>query len=206
MSKTLSAKSCVPCRGGVPPLAGEEITRLLAEVPGWQVVGGHHLLKAYTFPDFAQALSFVNGAGAIAMWAQLQSNRQAFSRALGAEYRKPQLRNAGLLYGQLVHPSDTKTHAAQLPAMRRAEYIVADELGAAAVAGSALLLALFCGLAAALRWIIAPADARPPRLFIGWRRAIRVIAAGAVLPLLVYLAYAWLTPLGGRGNGSIDGS
>ena len=66
MSKTLSAKSCVPCRGGVPPLAGEEVTRLLSELPGWQVVGGHHLLKAYTFPDFAQALSFTNAIGAIA--------------------------------------------------------------------------------------------------------------------------------------------
>ena len=66
MSKILSAKSCVPCRGDVPPLAGEEIARLLKELPGWQVVGGHHLLKAYTFPDFVQALKFVNGAGAIA--------------------------------------------------------------------------------------------------------------------------------------------
>jgi 4a-hydroxytetrahydrobiopterin dehydratase len=66
MSKILAAKHCVPCRGGVPPLAGEEVTRLLSELPGWQVVGGHHLLKAYTFPDFAQALKFVNGAGAIA--------------------------------------------------------------------------------------------------------------------------------------------
>jgi 4a-hydroxytetrahydrobiopterin dehydratase len=66
MSKTLAAKSCIPCRGDVPPLGGEEITRLLAELPGWQSVGGHHLLKIYTFPDFAKALNFVNGAGAIA--------------------------------------------------------------------------------------------------------------------------------------------
>ncbi len=66
MSKVLSAKSCIPCRGDIPPLAADEASRLLSELPGWQVVGNHHLLKAYTFPDFVQALKFVNDAGAIA--------------------------------------------------------------------------------------------------------------------------------------------
>lgn len=33
------------------------------EVPGWQVVGGHHLLKSYAFPDFRGALDFVNRIG-----------------------------------------------------------------------------------------------------------------------------------------------
>ena len=33
---------------------------------GWQVVDGHHLWKAYTFPDFRTALDFVNKTGAIA--------------------------------------------------------------------------------------------------------------------------------------------
>ena len=66
MPNKLATKSCVPCRGDVPPLKDEEITRLLSDVPGWQVVAAHHLLKMYTFPDFAQALKFVNGVGAIA--------------------------------------------------------------------------------------------------------------------------------------------
>jgi 4a-hydroxytetrahydrobiopterin dehydratase len=39
---------------------------LKAEVSGWQVVDGHHLIKAYKFPDFRTALDFVNQAGAIA--------------------------------------------------------------------------------------------------------------------------------------------
>jgi 4a-hydroxytetrahydrobiopterin dehydratase len=63
---SLSDKHCVPCRGGVPPLAGEELERLQQQLPGWQVVGGHHLLKSFTFPDFRTALDFVNKAGAIA--------------------------------------------------------------------------------------------------------------------------------------------
>ena len=62
----LSEKHCVPCKGGVPPLQGEALEKLKSMVSGWQVVDGHHLLKAYTFPDFKTALDFVNQAGAIA--------------------------------------------------------------------------------------------------------------------------------------------
>jgi len=62
----LTQKSCVPCRGGVPPLKGEELARLQAELPGWLVVNEHHLQCSFTFPDFATALAFVNRAGAIA--------------------------------------------------------------------------------------------------------------------------------------------
>jgi len=63
---SLAEKHCVPCRGGVPPLEGEELVSLAAQVPGWQVVGEHHLEKTFSFPDFKSALDFVNRAGAIA--------------------------------------------------------------------------------------------------------------------------------------------
>jgi 4a-hydroxytetrahydrobiopterin dehydratase len=33
---------------------------------GWEVIDNHHLIKSYKFPDFAQALAFVNRVGAIA--------------------------------------------------------------------------------------------------------------------------------------------
>ena len=62
----LAKKTCVPCRGGVPPLAGKELEALAKEVPGWKVVDGHHIVRAFTFPDFKQALAFVNKAGEIA--------------------------------------------------------------------------------------------------------------------------------------------
>jgi 4a-hydroxytetrahydrobiopterin dehydratase len=62
----LAEKHCVPCRGGVPPLKGEELSRLSAQVPGWSVVSEHHLEKEFQFPDFKTALEFVNHAGAIA--------------------------------------------------------------------------------------------------------------------------------------------
>jgi 4a-hydroxytetrahydrobiopterin dehydratase len=60
---SLAEKHCVPCRGGVPPLAGEELEKMKKQVGGWQVVDGHHLIKSYSFPDFLTALAFVNRVG-----------------------------------------------------------------------------------------------------------------------------------------------
>ena len=64
----LAAKSCVPCRGGVPPLTAEERAPLLASLGpnGWEVVHAHHLEKQFEFPDFVQALAFVNRIGEVA--------------------------------------------------------------------------------------------------------------------------------------------
>lgn len=62
----LASKTCVPCRGGVPPMKGDELNRYLNQVKGWKAVNEHHLTKAFTFPDFKQALAFVNRVGAIA--------------------------------------------------------------------------------------------------------------------------------------------
>ncbi len=62
----LADKRCVPCRGGVPPLAGEELKSYSNQVPDWKVIEGHHISKTFLFPDFAQALAFVNRVGAIA--------------------------------------------------------------------------------------------------------------------------------------------
>ena len=62
----LAAKTCVPCRGGVPPLKGEELTALQTQVDGWIVVEEHHITKTFTFPDFREALGFVNRVGELA--------------------------------------------------------------------------------------------------------------------------------------------
>jgi len=62
----LAEKHCVPCRGGVPPLAGQELEKFKAQVPAWQVVNQHHLTRTFTFPDFRTALDFVNRVGVVA--------------------------------------------------------------------------------------------------------------------------------------------
>jgi 4a-hydroxytetrahydrobiopterin dehydratase len=63
---SLASKTCVPCRGGVPPLKGKELESLHQQVPQWKVVNEHHVNRAFTFPDFKQALDFVNRVGALA--------------------------------------------------------------------------------------------------------------------------------------------
>jgi len=62
----LASKNCVPCRGGVPPLAGKELDRLAEQLPDWKVVEGHHITRNFKFPDFRKALAFVNKAGDVA--------------------------------------------------------------------------------------------------------------------------------------------
>ena len=58
---------CVPCRGGVPPLAGEELERLDEQLGnGWVLVDSHHLEKEYRFGNFVEALAFTNRVGQLA--------------------------------------------------------------------------------------------------------------------------------------------
>ena len=60
-------KECLPCKGGVPPLRGEELAELSEQLGGsWQVVDEHHLEKEYRFKDFRQALDFTNEVGEVA--------------------------------------------------------------------------------------------------------------------------------------------
>jgi 4a-hydroxytetrahydrobiopterin dehydratase len=62
----LASKNCVPCRGGVPPLAGQELENLAKQVPEWKVVDGHHIVRLFKFPNFLLALAFVNKVGELA--------------------------------------------------------------------------------------------------------------------------------------------
>lgn len=62
----LADRSCVPCRGGVPPLTEAEIAPLLGQLDAWTAVDAHHLEKTYRVKNFARALQLVNRIGAIA--------------------------------------------------------------------------------------------------------------------------------------------
>ncbi|HEY5611113.1 MAG TPA: 4a-hydroxytetrahydrobiopterin dehydratase [Thermoanaerobaculia bacterium] len=63
----LADRECVPCRGGVPPLKGEELARFREELGAdWSVVDDHHLEKEFRFENFRQALDFTNRVGALA--------------------------------------------------------------------------------------------------------------------------------------------
>jgi 4a-hydroxytetrahydrobiopterin dehydratase len=62
----LADRHCSPCHGGTPPLEGEALRALAAEIPGWEVVEDHHLTRTFRFPDFRRGLDFVNRAGEVA--------------------------------------------------------------------------------------------------------------------------------------------
>jgi len=62
----LANRECVPCRGGVPPLQGDEVKRLAEQLDGWDVIEEHHLRKSFEFKDFRDALAFVNRVGELA--------------------------------------------------------------------------------------------------------------------------------------------
>ena len=62
----LAQKTCVPCRGGVPPLRGTDLQRLADQVPEWKVVEEHHIERTFEFSNFREALGFTNRVGELA--------------------------------------------------------------------------------------------------------------------------------------------
>ncbi len=64
---TLLQKTCVPCKGGIPPLEKEEADELLQKVHDWQMADGeHHITRTFKFNNFVSALDFVNKVGKLA--------------------------------------------------------------------------------------------------------------------------------------------
>jgi 4a-hydroxytetrahydrobiopterin dehydratase len=64
---SLADQTCVPCKGGVPPLEKERAEELLRELDeGWGLNAAGHLERAYTFSNFVDAMAFANRVGDIA--------------------------------------------------------------------------------------------------------------------------------------------
>lgn len=63
----LAEQKCIPCRGGVPPLAKDRAQVLLRELDsGWRLNAMGHLERAFTFDDFAEAMAFANKVADVA--------------------------------------------------------------------------------------------------------------------------------------------
>ena len=63
----LAGKSCVPCRGGIPPLTEAEARAFLSRTPGWSLAeNGTRLQRLFEFRDFVAAMEFVNRVADIA--------------------------------------------------------------------------------------------------------------------------------------------
>ena len=65
----LTEATCVPCRGGVPPLDHAAIAALKPQVADWDVIeveGVRHLRREFTFADFKSAMAFAVAVGELA--------------------------------------------------------------------------------------------------------------------------------------------
>jgi 4a-hydroxytetrahydrobiopterin dehydratase len=67
MSGDLLAKTCTPCRGGIPPLARTEAEAYLREAPGWTLLDdGGRIERGFKFKNFKEAMEFVHKLGELA--------------------------------------------------------------------------------------------------------------------------------------------
>lgn len=64
----LAAKTCVPCRGGIPPLTRAQIEPFLKEVPAWELMTEEleRIRREFKFKDFKEAVAFVNRVAELA--------------------------------------------------------------------------------------------------------------------------------------------
>ena len=63
----LAQKTCVPCRGGVPPLSSNEVQSLLPQATGWSSIDDDTKIAGeFRFKNFRQTLDFVIAAGELA--------------------------------------------------------------------------------------------------------------------------------------------
>ena len=63
----LAKKTCIPCKGGAPPLKGSRLEDLLEKLKNdWKIIKEHHLEKEYSFKNFKEALNFTIKVGELA--------------------------------------------------------------------------------------------------------------------------------------------
>jgi len=63
----LADQTCVPCKGGVPPMERQRANELLRELAeGWALNPKGHLERTYSFANFVEAMAFANRVGEIA--------------------------------------------------------------------------------------------------------------------------------------------
>ena len=62
----LTAKKCVPCEGGTPPLEDGKIQEYLKEVEGWEFENEKLIKKTFKFKTFRESIDFVNRVAGLA--------------------------------------------------------------------------------------------------------------------------------------------
>lgn len=64
----LAQKTCAPCQGGIPPIAGEALKPWLAQIdPSWEVIKDEtKITRTLDFKTFKENIAFVNQIAEIA--------------------------------------------------------------------------------------------------------------------------------------------
>jgi 4a-hydroxytetrahydrobiopterin dehydratase len=63
----LASETCVPCRGGIPPMEEAETREMLAQTPGWELLeNASRIRRRFQLEDFAAAIEFVEDIADIA--------------------------------------------------------------------------------------------------------------------------------------------
>jgi 4a-hydroxytetrahydrobiopterin dehydratase len=65
-SPALTARRCVACDKGTPPLTEAQAAAYLPQVPDWEMREGKSLRRRFRFKDFAETMAFVNRVAALA--------------------------------------------------------------------------------------------------------------------------------------------
>ncbi len=63
---SLAEMHCTPCRKGEGRLGDEEVSAMMATIPGWSIENGNTLYLHLTFPNFKEAFAFVDRVAVIA--------------------------------------------------------------------------------------------------------------------------------------------
>jgi 4a-hydroxytetrahydrobiopterin dehydratase len=59
--QSLAERRCKPCKGNMPPMKGEDLARYRKELgDGWNVIGEHHLEKAFKLKDWHEAVALTD--------------------------------------------------------------------------------------------------------------------------------------------------
>jgi 4a-hydroxytetrahydrobiopterin dehydratase len=67
MTEALTAKTCTPCRGGVPPLSAAEAKDYLVQAPAWSLLDdATRIERKFRFGNFREAFAFVERAASLA--------------------------------------------------------------------------------------------------------------------------------------------
>lgn len=67
MTAALADETCVPCRGGIPPLTREEAEALQTQAPEWALLDDARRIEhTFRFSSFREALTFVQQIGELA--------------------------------------------------------------------------------------------------------------------------------------------